>query len=54
MPSILLTVFILQLIIHIVNTIGASTINNLVRNAAYPLPPGFKMVRMYAEELISI
>jgi hypothetical protein len=30
MPSILLTVFILQLVIHIVNTLGASTINNLV------------------------
>jgi hypothetical protein len=30
MPSILLTVFILQLVIHIINTIGVSTINNLV------------------------
>ncbi|KAF8862325.1 CHD5 domain-containing protein [Acephala macrosclerotiorum] len=30
MPSILLTVFLLQLAIHLVNTIGASTINSLL------------------------
>ena len=30
MPSILVTVFILQLLIHLINTIGASTINAVV------------------------
>lgn len=30
MPSILLVVFLLQLVIHLVNTVGVSTINNLV------------------------
>jgi hypothetical protein len=30
MPSILVTVFFLQLAIHLVNTIGVSTINTLV------------------------
>jgi len=32
MPSLLVTVFILQLVIHIVNTIGAATVNNLLYN----------------------
>ncbi|PSS20525.1 hypothetical protein M430DRAFT_75778, partial [Amorphotheca resinae ATCC 22711] len=30
MPSILLVVFLLQLVIHLVNTVGVSTINNLL------------------------
>jgi hypothetical protein len=30
MPSLLITVFVIQLVIHIINTIGASTINDLV------------------------
>jgi hypothetical protein len=30
MPSILVTVFVLQLAIHLVNTVGAVTINTLV------------------------
>jgi len=38
MPSILLMVFLLQLSIHIVNTIGASTINNLLWNLYQLLP----------------
>jgi len=32
MPSILVTVFILQLVIHIVNTVGAATVNSLLYN----------------------
>jgi hypothetical protein len=36
MPSLLVTVFILQLAIHLVNTIGASAVNTLVRQ--YPSP----------------
>ena len=31
MPSLLITVFTLQLVIHLVNTIGAPAISNLVR-----------------------
>lgn len=31
MPTLILTIFLLQLIIHLVNTIGASSINELVR-----------------------
>ena len=34
MPTLLLTIFLIQLSIHLINTIGASTINELVR----PLP----------------
>jgi hypothetical protein len=30
MASLLLAVFILQLVLHIINTVGASTINDLV------------------------
>jgi hypothetical protein len=33
MPSLLVTVFLLQLAIHFVNTFGASTINTLVWHA---------------------
>ncbi|RFU27801.1 hypothetical protein B7463_g8541, partial [Scytalidium lignicola] len=32
MPSLLVTVFILQLVIHVVNTVGAATVNNLLYN----------------------
>ncbi|KAH8821181.1 protein get1 [Xylogone sp. PMI_703] len=32
MPSLLVIVFILQLVIHLVNTVGAATINNLLYN----------------------
>jgi len=40
MPSILVVVFILQLAIHLVNTVGAQAINDLVippPEAAFPL-----------------
>jgi len=30
MPSLLMTVFVLQLAIHLINTLGAAAINNLV------------------------
>ena len=30
MPSLLLVVFVLQLVIHLINTVGAGAINNLV------------------------
>ena len=30
MPSLLLVVFVLQLVIHLVNTVGAGIVNNLV------------------------
>jgi hypothetical protein len=33
MPSLLLVVFILQFLLHIINTVGASTVNELVRPA---------------------
>jgi hypothetical protein len=33
MPSLLLVVFILQLLLHIVNTVGATTVNELVSPA---------------------
>jgi hypothetical protein len=35
MPSLLLTVFLLQLAIHLVNTFGASSINTLVRHIGF-------------------
>jgi len=41
MPSLLLVVFILQLVLHLINTVGASTIDELVRastTAAVELP----------------
>lgn len=38
MPSLLVTVFVLQLAIHIVNTIGASAINSLLWNLYNRLP----------------
>ena len=31
MPSLLLVVFLIELFAHIVNTVGAATVNNLVR-----------------------
>jgi hypothetical protein len=31
MPSLLLVVFVLQFLLHIINTVGASTVNELVR-----------------------
>jgi len=31
MPSLLVVVFILQFLLHIINTVGANTINELVR-----------------------
>lgn len=34
MPSLLLVVFILQFLLHIINTVGASTVNDLVSPAA--------------------
>lgn len=33
MPSLLVVVFVLQLLLHIVNTVGANTINELVGTA---------------------
>jgi hypothetical protein len=30
MPSLLLVVFILQLLLHVINTVGATTVNELV------------------------
>jgi len=35
MPSLLLVVFILQLLLHIINTVGANTVNELVSPASY-------------------
>lgn len=38
MPSLLLIMFILQTVLHIINTVGANTINELVRRCpAAPL-----------------
>lgn len=34
MPTLLLVVFLVELAVHIFNTIGASSINNLVRKMA--------------------
>lgn len=36
MPSLLLVVFTLQLLLHIINTVGANTINELVRLDPHP------------------
>ena len=36
MPSILLPIFLLQLTIHLINTIGAAAINDLVRKGPAP------------------
>jgi len=35
MPSLLLVVFTLQFLLHIINTVGASTVNDLVSPASY-------------------
>ena len=40
MPSLLITVFIIQLVIHLINTVGAKTINEIVR----PYPPTYPHV----------
>lgn len=37
MPSLLLIVFFVELAVHLVNTVGAATINDLVRPHADPL-----------------
>ena len=37
MPSILVVVFVLQLLIHLVNTLGAQAINDLVNSPALRL-----------------
>lgn len=34
MPSLLVVIFVLELVVQLVNTIGATTINNLVRKPA--------------------
>ena len=39
MPSLLLVVFILQFLLHIINTVGASTVNDLVSPAPYESNP---------------
>lgn len=39
MPSLLITVFVIQLLIHVVNTVGASTINDLVTLPPFPMAP---------------
>lgn len=36
MPSLLITVFVLQLVIHLVNTVGATGINHVVRLNSSP------------------
>jgi hypothetical protein len=32
MPSLLVVIFVIELVIQLINTIGAATINNLVRH----------------------
>lgn len=44
MPSLLLVMFTLQLVLHIVNTVGATTVNELVR-------PAFKSLYTYGSQL---
>jgi hypothetical protein len=39
MPSLLLVMFMLQLFLHIINTVGATTINELVRLYSHKIPP---------------
>jgi hypothetical protein len=39
MPSLLVVVFVIELVVQLVNTIGATTINNLVRSFSISLPP---------------
>ena len=35
MPSLLLVVFLIELFAHIVNTVGAAAVNNLVRRSIF-------------------
>lgn len=37
MPSLLLVVFILQLVLHLINTVGASTVDELVCNPTFAI-----------------
>lgn len=39
MPSLMLLVFLLQLAIYLVNTLGATTINDWVRTPPHPSTP---------------
>lgn len=39
MPSLLVVVFVIELVVQLVNTIGATTINNLVRSLSLTFPP---------------
>jgi hypothetical protein len=51
MPTLLLTIFLIQLSVHLINTIGASAINELVRpypaveSTSLPLFPCFANVQ---------
>jgi hypothetical protein len=36
MPSLLVVVFAIELVVKIINTVGATTINNLVRSVPFP------------------
>jgi hypothetical protein len=37
MPSLLVVVFVIELVVQLINTIGATTINNLVRSSRHAL-----------------
>ena len=43
MPSLLVVVFLLQFVIHLINTVGASAINNLVYFPTIYLFPGINI-----------
>lgn len=50
MPSLLLVMFILQTVLHIINTVGANTINELVSRA----PPTPRNHEMGGERLLTM
>jgi hypothetical protein len=39
MPSLLVVIFVVELVVQLINTIGAATINSLVRLSLLPPPP---------------
>jgi hypothetical protein len=46
MPSLLITVFVIQLVIYLINTIGASTINDLVFSFSHLLLADSDLITM--------
>lgn len=54
MPSLLVVVFLLQLLINLINTIGAPAINTLVSLISYPRFPSPQSARSVAKSNLNI